>query len=269
MNNVPSIGIIGCGIMGSAIIEGLLKNKVTEPEHIFGCDLNQEKREALKKSFGIQTNDNPDQIAKESSIILLAVKPQFSEPVFESLKAKLDDKLVISIMAGVSMKKIKEGTEATKLVRVMPNTPAAIGEGVSAWFASENVSAKEKETVKTILSAIGKSVEVENEDFIDKATAITGSGPAYIFYLAEQIMETAKEMGFNETQAKEMVEKLFTGSVHLWKESKDDPATLRQNVTSKGGTTEAALNVMNDEKMPEIVKKALFRAYERAKELSG
>lgn len=261
------ISIIGCGIMGSSIIEGLLQKNIVVANNIFGCDPNHSRLAELSNNLAIQSTASIGTAIQSSDIIIIAVKPQSSEQVFLELKGSIDQQLVISIMAGISVSHILNKTGAHHIIRVMPNTPAQIGEGFSVWHASAAVTEEQKQICKTILGSLGESLEVAEEDMINKATALTGSGPAYIFYLAEQMIHTAQAMGFSADQSEQMIKKLFSGSVQLWKQSKIDAEQLRKNVTSPGGTTEAAIRVMDQEKMPEIVNRAIRRAYERAGEL--
>lgn len=267
--SLPKIGVIGCGIMGSAIINGLLKKNIANAQNIMGCDVSEDRLEQMRTEIGIQTTTSNDELINNCDIVLLAIKPQYSDPVFDAIKGKVQKTVLISIMAGITIEKIQNATEAQNVIRVMPNTPAQISEGVSGWYASESVSEEQKEHCQTILKAIGTAYEVETEDMIDSVTAITGSGPAYVFYFAEHIIEHAKKLGIEETHAKQMVKELFLGAVHLWDQSDEEVATLRKNVTSPGGTTEAALGVMNEKMVPEIISAMMDRCKERAKELSN
>lgn len=268
MSDIPKIGVIGCGVMGSAIIKALLDNSIVSADQISVCDTKHDRLKAIHKEHGVEPTPNIEEVILQAEIIILAIKPQQADEVLEAMRDKCENNLIISIMAGTNVTKIAETSRCPNVVRAMPNTPASIGEGVSGWYATKFVSDKQKDYVQTILEAIGLAFEVPEEDMIDIVTAITGSGPAYIFYLAEHISETAVKMGVSKEGAKQMVEQLFTGSVHLWQQSKESPATLRKNVTSKGGTTEAALKVMDEKGMPEIIEQALRKAYDRAKELS-
>ena len=181
----------------------------------------------------------------------------------------LPHQLVISVMAGISLQTMHVALGQSKLVRVMPNIPTLIAEGMSVFFASENVDSDGIKWVKTLFSSCGTCLEAKNEDAIDAATAISGSGPGYLFYFVEQMTESAKSLGFTEEEAQLLVQKTILGATLLWESQQVSPETLRKQVSSPGGTTLAALNHFQSENVGESIKEGIQQAYIRAKELTS
>jgi len=262
---MAKITIIGVGIMGSAIIESLVRTKIFKPSEILAVDLDQKKLERLKRKFKIQTGNSVIEVAKKVDLILLAIKPQNLEKVCQNLKT---EKLVISILAGIRSTKLKKLTGSHKIVRVMPNTPAAIGCGISGWHASSKVSKNEKVLVRKILESFGKQIELKTEKILDAVTAISGSGPAYFFTFCEALESAARKIGLGKNSAT-FVRETFFGAAQLANISKISFSKLRENVTSKGGTTFAALQVFEKMKLKKIVKKATLAAKKRTEKLAN
>ncbi len=261
---MSKIAVIGTGVMGSAIIESLIRGKVFAPTRIIAVDTDAKKLEALKRKFRVKTEKDVVKAVEQADVILLAVKPQIAANVCKDWETK---KLVISILAGTTQKTLQQLTGSEKTIRVMPNTPAQIGAGVSGWIASKKVSKAEKVLVKKILESFGEQAEVQNEKMIDVITAISGSGPAYFFAFAEALEEAARKLGLGKNAAA-FVGETFFGSAQLADASDISFKKLRENVTSKGGTTAAALAVFDKEKLGEMVEKAVKAAKKRSEELS-
>lgn len=236
--------------MGQAINDALCSKKLFE---VIGCD----------------KDDNVNEKIKDCEIILIAVKPQSFDELASQISIDLSDKLIISIMAGVSVKKINEKFKSSRIVRVMPNLPLKVGKAFSGWYANEDVTDENKEDVKNILQSFGTEIEVDNEDKIDAITALSGSGPAYYYFLNRTLSAQAMEMGFSEEEAKKIVKGTFFGTSKLLEESGEDSDALIQKITSKGGTTEAALKYMEEKGADKIIQEAVEKAYKRAKELNN
>lgn len=240
------ICVVGLGNMGQAVYEGLERGG-------FGV-------------LGCSREDDLSEKAEGCDVILVAVKPQSFDEMASGID--LGEKLIISIMAGVSVSRIAKGLGSAKVVRVMPNLPLQVGAAFSGWYASSDVSAEEKELVSDILMSFGTEVEVENEDDIDKITALSGTGPAYYYYLNRALKMKAVGMGFSEEQAKKIASGTFFGAAKLLEESEDCSGSLIKKISSKGGTTEAAVKHLDDAKFEEILGDAIEKAYKRAKELN-
>ncbi|MFC1900458.1 pyrroline-5-carboxylate reductase [Chloroflexota bacterium] len=264
------IAFIGGGTMGTAISSSLLDKGVISLQDLKVSEISEERCEFLKKEYGISaTHDGPGTI-KDADVIIFAVKPQYSAEPMADLKGKVESgQLVLSIMAGVTIKTLTEELSHGSIVRVMPNTPAQIGEGMSVWTATPEVTAEQKELATAILRAIGREIFVDDEKYLDMATAVMGSGPAYFFLYVEALIEAAIETGFTPDVAKELVVQTMLGSGHLIEQSDKSPEELRIMVTSKGGTTAAALEVFDRGEFKKLVRQAVKAAYDRAIELGG
>ena len=239
------IGIIGCGVMGSAIAKSLSGNDLV------GFDTNCEKVEAL----GIKSVGSIPALVDAVDCVLLAVKPQS----FREMKVDFRDKLVVSIMAGVKLSDLP-----ARAVRVMPNLGAQVGKSVSS-FVCGDVSVDDKIFVKNMLEKFGIAIEVGSDDEIDKMTALTGSGPAYLYLFLSALTESAFEFGFDKKNSRKMIDQLVDGAMSVVDNENYDE--MIKKVASKGGTTEAALKVLDECGFKNIIKKAACAAYERAKEL--
>lgn len=254
------ISIIGAGNMGGAIYKGL--KKILSPEKLYICDRNEEKIETLSPVHG--SADLKEAISF-ADVILLAVKPQS----FTELEFKAEDKLILSIMAGVSVKTISDQLKAKKVIRAMPNLPIQVSAGVTGWFASAKVDDEEKEFVSELFSSFGLSIELEKEPMLDVITALSGSGPAYFFYLTELLAEKAVEEGIPEEAAQTIAQQTLLGASELLNTGERSAKAWREAVTSKGGTTEAAINYLQEQKWGERFKEAVEKAKKRSSGLGA
>ncbi|MBU1119194.1 glutamate-5-semialdehyde dehydrogenase [Patescibacteria group bacterium] len=257
-----TVGIIGAGNMGTAFYNGIKKSYPSMSLYVF--DTNQKKLDHFLKKE--QTSSIPSLIEK-SSYVIIAVKPQLFDEVAKAIPKDTLDTVFISIMAGVSLKTLKKSLKTSKVVRSMPNLAISIQEGLTGWLATKSVSSKEKKEVSEILSSLGTEIEVKDEEGIDKITALSGSGPAYFFHLTECIQKQAEKWGFTTKEAQKMAVQTLSGSAHILKESKETPGVWKDRVTSKGGTTEAALKYLIKKKWDTIFKDALKEAYNHSKKL--
>lgn len=269
---MDTIGFIGGGNMAEALIKGIINANVYKPENIFASDIRPERLSFLAKEYGVQTLDENLTLAAKVDILLLCVKPQNMTEALQSIKDAIkEETLVISIAAGIKTANIAAELGDRPIVRVMPNTPALIGEGASALFANDKAMPM-LEKAKRIFSAVGKAVTVDQEDLIDAVTAVSGSGPAYYFLLMEEMIKAAVELGLPEPVAKDLVLQTAKGAGLLAVQADktgEAPAELRKKVTSPGGTTEAALKVLAEGKFGPLVEAAIKRARDRSKELSN
>jgi pyrroline-5-carboxylate reductase len=238
------IAFIGGGNMGEAIIRSLLESKLCKPADISVSDISDSRRQYLKEHYGIIVTANNREAIQGQDVVVLAVKPQNIKEVLDDLKIILKaDQFILSIAAGVKINTISEGAGHRKVVRSMPNTPAQIGLGISGWTATQEVSEKQKELARTILRAMGKEIYFDDEEYLDKVTAISGSGPAYFYLFAESLIDGAVGLGLKRQDAEKLVLQTMLGAAHLMEKSAKAPAELRRDVTSKGGTTERALEI--------------------------
>ncbi len=255
------IAIIGAGNMGGAFFRGLAKHFPIQD--LLLCDHNLDKMKALgAKVFSTDANE----IIPKADVIILAVKPQSYLDFCQTLSVKMDQKLIISIMARVPLKTLKQKTGSVRIVRSMPNLPAQVQAGVTGWVPTKNLSPVDKKFVEKIFSALGDSVELKTEKALNALTPISGSGPAYFFYLCELLEEKAKKMGFTKDQAKKMAEKTFIGSAKIFQENNLTAAQWRKAVTSKGGTTEAAFTHFQKKNLAKIFDEGIEKGQKRADE---
>ncbi len=254
--------------MGTAILSSLLDKSLARPDDITVNDILETRLQYLKETYGVAVTGDYGEAASGKELVVLSVKPQNLDEITAGLHGKLKpDQLVLSIMAGVTIRAIREGLEHNSIVRVMPNTPAQIGEGMSVWTATAEVTEQQKQMVASILGAIGREIYVDDEKYLNMVTAVSGSGPAYFFYFVEALIDAAVQIELSPDTAKELVVQTMLGSGHLIRQSEVEPAELRRMVTSKGGTTAAALSVLDEGGFTELLVKAIQAAYNRAIEL--
>jgi len=264
------IAFIGGGNMGEAMVAAVLDKKLAMPDGICVSDVSQTRREYLKKQYDVAVAESNREAVDGKDIVVLAVKPQNLAEVLADLKGSLKpDLLVLSIVAGVKIDNISQGLGHHRVVRCMPNTPAQVGFGMSAWTATEEVTEEQKGQSRAILGAMGREIFFDSEKYIDMVTAVSGSGPAYVFLLAESLIDAAVNIGLPRKEAEELVSQTILGSAYLMQKSGKPPAELRRNVTSRGGTTERALQVFEEGGFIKLVEDAVKAAYRRAKELGG
>lgn len=261
------ITFIGGGNMAGALIGGLRKQgfsmaglQVVEPS--------AEARERLTASFGVRTTAAVDAAALTCDVLVLAVKPQQMREAVAPLSGRLGGQLVVSIAAGLRLPALTGWLGGhRRLVRAMPNTPAMIGAGITGLYAAPEVDAAGREQAERILGAVGSTLWVENEAGIDAVTAVSGSGPAYVFYFIEAIEAAARELGLDAGSARQLTVETFLGAAQLAAQSREPIATLRERVTSKGGTTEAALCVFAERGVAQAIGQGVHAACERGLEL--
>ncbi len=262
------IAIIGFGNMGQTYANSFMSSGFVGASDILV--LNKTKIEE-KDSFGIDSTNfytEPNPKIFESDILILAVKPQDFKQLASEIKPFLNpEHVVLSVMAGISIEMMQNELNVTKIVRSMPNIPTQIGEGMTVFCASTVVDRKELFIVQNLINTTGKSIYIEREEMLNAATAVSGSGPAYVFYFMQAMIESAVKLGFSPSEAEFLVSQTFSGSVQLQNRSKLSNEAWIQRVASKGGTTEAALSVFNFLGMSDIVIKAIDSANLRAVEL--
>ena len=262
------IAFIGGGNMGEAMLSAVLGKRLSQPQAISVSDISQSRRQYLEQKYGVATMNDNRQAIKRGDVVVLAIKPQNLAGVMAELNGQLKSaQLVLSIIAGARIDTLRRGLNHNCVVRAMPNTPAQIGEGISVWTATAEVTEQQKGWAGSILGAMGKEIYVDDEKYIDMATAVSGSGPAYIFLFAESLIEAAVHIGLPRDMAQELVVQTLSGSGHFLRKSGKQPLELRKMVTSPGGTTAEALAQLEKGKFTELVKQAVEAAYNKAKRL--
>ncbi|MFC1897283.1 pyrroline-5-carboxylate reductase [Chloroflexota bacterium] len=262
------IAFIGGGNMGEAMLSAILGKRLSTPQAISVSDIAEARRQYLEQKYGVAVMSDNQQAVEKSDVVILAIKPQNLAEAMAELNSQLEpNQLVLSIIAGARIDTICLGLNHNCVVRVMPNTPAQIGEGISVWTATPDVTETQKERARSILGAMGKEINVDDEKYIDMATAVSGSGPAYIFVFMESLVEAAVHIGLSHEVAQELVLETLLGSGHFAQRSDKTLTELRKMVTSPGGTTAEALVQLEKGGFAGLVKKAVSAAYNRAKEL--
>jgi pyrroline-5-carboxylate reductase len=254
--------------MGEAMAQGLLSRKLLSSKSITIAEPRPERRKELEQKHGIKVTANNREAAKSCKILVLSVKPQDLDSVLTSLKGALRaEQMVMSIVAGARVSAISKGLGHGGIVRVMPNTPAQIGEGMSVWTATRSVNKKQLSQARAILQALGKELYVSDEKFLDMATAVSGTGPTYVFLVMEAMVDAAVHLGFPRHVAYQLVTETMRGSIMYAMKSGKHPAELRNLVTSPGGTSAAALYQLEKGSLRTVLSKAIWAAYERSKSL--
>lgn len=261
-----NICFIGGGNMATALIGGLLKRSYTAAE-LRVVEINAENRNKLHGEFGVQAVAELAAGVAGSDVVVLAVKPQQLREVCGQLSPLFAGQLIVSIAAGIRAEDISRWLNTKNIVRCMPNTPALIQSGVTGLYALPEVSAAQREVAGNILDAVGSTVWLQEESMLDAVTAISGSGPAYVFYFIEAMQQAALELGLNQAQARSLVIDTFLGATKLAQASTDEVSMLRARVTSKNGTTERALLSMEADEVKRHIVAAIHAAAIRSKEM--
>jgi len=265
------IGFIGSGVMGEAMVKGLLAQELLAPRCIIASDPRPERLAELSEQYGVQVTADNVSAAKDRDIVVLAVKPQVLGEVLKELGTETikPEALVLSIVAGATIERIARDLNHQAIVRVMPNTPAQIGMGMSVWTATPATGEAQRQQTRAILAALGEEFFVDHEDYLDMATALSGTGPAYIFLVMEALIDAGVHMGFPRWIAERLVLQTMRGSVEFARTSKRHPAELRNMVTSPGGTSAEALYQLEKGGLRTVISKAVWAAYQKSKYLGG
>ena len=264
------VAFIGAGNMGEAMLSALLRRKLIRPNAIWACDIDKSRLAYIEKKYKVNCTPEIESATGDCEVVVLAIKPQTLKGVMKEMKGKLrEDQVVLSIIAGKTISAIKKGLGHDMIVRVMPNTPAQVGEGMSVWTATDAVSKKQKDMTQTILRAMGKELYVTDEKYIDMATAVSGSGPAFIFLIMEALIDAAVHIGLTRDVAEELVAQTMCGSAHMVRETGKHPAELKNMVTSPGGTTAEGLLCLEEGGVRAVFAQAVIATYEKAKQLGN
>jgi len=255
--------------MGEAIIKGVLTKGIAKPENIVVSDAIQERREFLNKQHGVKIVADNHEAVEDADIVVIAVKPQDLPKVLDGLKGLLTKQLVLSIVAGATLDTLRGGLAHDYIVRTMPNMPAQVGEGMTVWTATSEVSEQQKKIARSILTALGDELYVSNEKYIDMATAVSGSGPSYVFLVIEALTDAGVHIGLPRDMAEKMVIQTVLGSAHSVKVSGKHPAELKNKVTSPGGTTAEGLLQLEAGGLRSLLLRAVIAAYEKSKSLGA
>lgn len=265
-----SLGVIGAGAMGEAMLAGLVDRDLIDRSRVTASHPRAERREALANTHGVSVTDDNVAVARDADILLLAVKPQMLGAVMKELTGRLrPEQLVISVIAGASTRALSDGLQHQAVVRSMPNTPAQIGQGVTVWFATSSVEQPARQRVRAMLGALGREFEVHDERLVAMATAVSGTGPTFIFLFIEAMTDAAVHLGFPRHVARELVLDTMSGSAAFALQSGKHVAELRDMVTSPGGTSAEALYQLEKGGLRTVVSDAVWAAFERTLQLEA
>jgi len=261
------ITFIGGGAMGEAMVRCLLNKKVVVPQDMVVSDKSSVRRELLTREFGVSTLVDNRKAVANADLVVLAVKPQNLPQVMEEIKTPSPEQLVLSIVAGTTLSSLCQGLNHSSVIRAMPNMPAQIGEGMTIWTASRETTQKQKDLAQTVVSALGKEVYVTDEKYLGMATALSGSGPAYVFLFIEALIDAGVHIGLPRDMAQELVIQTVLGSTLTVERTGKHPADLRNMVTSPGGTTTQALLQLEKGRFRSLILEAVAAACRKAEHL--
>jgi pyrroline-5-carboxylate reductase len=263
-----TIATVGSGVMAEAIIAGLLRGRLVEAGQIVASHPRQERRDELVREHGIRVVTSNAEAVAEADVILLAIKPQMLKRVGHELRPHLrPGQLVLSVLAGATTRALTGTLGHDEVVRSMPNTPARLGKGMTVWYATPAVTDVQRAQAAALLGALGAQIEVDDEKFVAMATAVSGTGPTYVFLVMEALIDAAVHLGFSRQIAHDLVVETLEGSTLFAKQSKMHPAELRNMVTSPGGTSAAALHELESGRLRTVLSEAVWAAYRRTVEL--
>jgi pyrroline-5-carboxylate reductase len=263
-----TIATVGSGVMAEAMIAGLLRGRIVEPQQIVASHPRPDRRDQLEREYGIRAVASNADATEGADVILLGIKPQMLAKVGRDLRPCLRrGQLVLSIVAGATTRALVGVLGHDQVVRSMPNTPAQLGKGITVWYATPETTRDQRAQASAILRALGSELEVDDEKSVAMATAVSGTGPAYVFLVMEALIDAAVHLGFPRHVAHDLVIETLEGSTAFAKSSGDHPAVLRNMVTSPGGTSAAAIHELESGRLRTVLSEAVWAAYRRTVEL--
>ncbi len=263
-----NVAFIGSGIMGEAMIRGLILQNIVEPDRIYAADPLPARLDDLRERYGIHVTGDNAEAAEAGQVVVVSTKPQNLGDVMPGIRGHLRRQdLLLSILAGTPIRKLADGVAHASVVRAMPNTPAQIGQGMTVWTATPEVTDEQRAQAQAILGALGQELFVGDESYLDMATALSGTGPAYIFIFMESLIDAGVHLGFSRRVAEQLVFQTMRGSLEYAAQSGKHVAELRNQVTSPGGTTAAALYHMEKGGLRTVISRGIWAAYQRSVEL--
>ena len=264
------ITFVGAGVMAESMIAGLLKNALIPANHVIASHPREDRRRRLKERFGILTTESNFEAARGANLVILTIKPQVLQSVMRQLSGSLSpEQVVVSVIAGAPIDVLLSGLNHEAIARVMPNTPAQVGQGMSVWSTTPGVTHRQRSHVQAVLSALGEELWVEEEKYVDMATALSGTGPTYVFLMMEALIDAGVHMGFPRRIAEQIVLQTVSGSVAFARDSGKHMAELRNMVTSPGGTSAEAIYQMEKGGLRTVLSRAVYAAYQRTQVLAG
>jgi len=270
MLNHDTLAFIGSGTMAEAMIKGVIDRGLVEPQRIIAAGPRAERGEGLGGKYGITATTDNVAAARQADIVVLSVKPQVLPQVLLELReATRPDVLILSIVAGAKIAAIAHGLERSAVVRAMPNTPARVGKAMTVWTATPETTREQLDAARQIVGAFGEEIYVKDEDYLDMATALSGTGPAYVFLFMEALVDAGVHLGFSRRVAHQLVLQTMEGSIEIARQTGLHPVELRNSVTSPGGTTAEALYQLEKGGLRTVISKAIWAAYQKSRYLGG
>jgi pyrroline-5-carboxylate reductase len=264
------IAFVGAGVMAESMIAGLLKGALVPADHVVASHPREDRRQRLEERFGIATTESNRDAVHGADLVLLTIKPQVLQAVMRQLSGTLSpQQVVVSVIAGAPIDVLVSGLSHQSVVRVMPNTPAQVGQGMSVWSTTPGVTDTQRLRVQAVLRALGEELWVEEEKYVDMATALSGTGPTYVFLMMEALIDAGVHMGFPRRIAEQIVLQTVSGSVAFARDSGKHMAELRNMVTSPGGTSAEAIYQMEKGGLRTVLSRAVYAAYQRTQVLAG
>lgn len=265
-----TVAFIGSGVMGEAMMKGLLDKRLLTPEQIIAADPREDRGAELIARYGVRYTPDNTEAAEKAHIIVLSIKPQVLEYVMPGMRRVAHSaELVLSIIAGAKIQTIANGLANASVVRAMPNTPAQIGQGITVWTATPDVLEPQREQARVLLGALGEEIYMDHENYLDMTTALSGTGPAYVFLFMEALIDAGVHLGFSRRDAERLVLQTMRGSVEYAAVSGLHPAELRNQVTSPGGTSAEAIYHLEKGGLRTVLARAVWAAYQRSVALGG
>jgi pyrroline-5-carboxylate reductase len=263
-----TVATVGSGVMAEAMIAGLLRGEEVAPDRIVASHPRSERRDELARAYGIRAVESNVDAVQAADVVVLAIKPQMLLRVGRELAPALrGGQLIISIIAGATTRALASVLQQRQIVRSMPNTPAQLGKGMTVWYATPEVSDEQREQARSLLRSLGSELAVDDERFVGMATAVSGTGPTYVFLVMEALIDAAVHLGFPRHVAHDLVIETLEGSTFFAKSSGKHPAELRNMVTSPGGTSAAALHELESGRLRTVLSEAVWAAFRRTEEL--
>ena len=263
------LAFVGAGVMAESMIAGLLKQAMIPPGHIVASHPRADRRHKLEARFGIETVESNREAAQDADLVVLTIKPQVLRAVMRQLFGSLSpEQVVVSVIAGAPIDVLMDGLGHEAIVRVMPNTPAQVGQGMSVWSTTPGVTEQQRQRIQALLRALGEELWVDEEKYVDMATALSGTGPTYVFMMMEALIDAGVHMGFPRRIAEQIVLQTVSGSVAFARDSGKHMAELRNMVTSPGGTSAEAIYQMEKGGLRTVLSRAVYAAYQRTQVLA-
>ena len=264
------VGIVGAGVMAEAIMSGLIADRAVQPAQLTASHPRRERREVLAERHGIRSVATNREALADAEVVVIAVKPQMLGRVMRELRGRLGgEQVVVSIVAGATLRTLVDGLQHAAVVRAMPNTPSQIRRGITVWTASEACSTAQRDLARGVLRALGEERQVADEAFVAMATALSGTGPTYLFAVMEALIDAGVHLGFPRELAHDLVVDTLLGSAEFARQSDLHPAQLRNAVTSPGGTSAAAIYELEKGRLRTVLSDAVWAAYRRTQELGA